>query len=327
MITICVDAMGGDESPELVCEGIAAALDADPELCVLVAGNAEYVEPFCAAHSRAKALVTTEVIEMGDHPAEAVRSKRDSSIVRGCAAVRVGEADGFFSAGSTGAIFAAAATNVGKIRGIKRPAIASTLPGMSGRETLLLDLCANADCRPEMIVQFAQMGAAYARTFMGVAEPRVALLSNGTEETKGSEQALAFHAALAEAVPEFVGNCEGVDILAGTYDVIVCDGFTGNVALKSLEGTAKFLVSRIKAAANASLKTKIGAGLMVGALRSIAGELSGDVKGGAVLLGLKAPVFIGHGSTSVDAIKNGTLAVAAAVRGDLTGRIAETLAK
>ena len=327
MITICVDAMGGDESPELVCEGIAAALEADPELCVLVAGDAAVVEPFCANNARAKALVTTEVIEMADHPADAVRAKRDSSIVRGCAAVRAGEADGFFSAGSTGAIFAAASLNVGRIRGIKRPAIASTLPGASGRETLLLDLGANADCRPEMIVQFAQMGVAYARAFMGVPEPRVALLSNGTEETKGSEQAISFHAALAESVPEFVGNCEGNDILAGTYDVIVCDGFTGNVALKSLEGTAKFIVSRIKDATKSSLKAKMGAGLMIGALRSIAGELSGDEKGGAALLGLKAPVLIGHGSTSVDAIKNGTLATAAAVRGDLVGKIAEELAR
>lgn len=325
MITICVDAMGGDESPEVVCEGIAAALEADPELSVLVAGDAEHVEPFCASHSRARALVTTEVIGMGEHPAEAVRAKRDSSIVRGCAAVRAGEADGFFSAGSTGAIFAAASTNVGRIRGIKRPAIASTLPGITGRETVLLDLGANADCRPEMIVQFARMGVAYSRVVAGVESPRVALLSNGTEETKGSEQVIAYHAALAEAVPEFVGNCEGSDILSGTIDVIVCDGFTGNVALKSLEGTAKFIVSRIKAAAAGSLKVKLGAGLMVGSLRTLAGELSGDEKGGAILLGLKAPVLIGHGATSVDAVKNGTLATAAAVRAGLVARIAEGL--
>ena len=135
MITICVDAMGGDEEPSVVLEGIAAALDADPELCVLVAGNEDVVVPFCANHERAKALVTTEVIEMGEHPADAVRAKKDSSIVRGCAAVRKGEADGFFSAGSTGAIFAAATLGVGRIRGIKRPALATPLPGLDGHPT------------------------------------------------------------------------------------------------------------------------------------------------------------------------------------------------
>lgn len=327
MTTVCVDVMGGDESPEVVLEGIAKALEQDSELEVLVAGPDELVTPFCASHERARALVCTEVIEMDEHPADAVRTKKDSTIVRACAAVRAKEADGFFSAGSTGAIFAAATLGVGRIRGIKRPAIAGVLPGASGRKTTLLDLGANADIRPEMIVQFAAMGRAYARVALGVEQPRVALLSNGSEQTKGSEQAIAFYQALADADPSFVGNCEGTDILAGSYDVIVCDGFTGNVALKTLEGTAKYILSQIKAAVSSSKRASLGALMLKPTLKELAASLSGDELGGAILLGLKAPVLIGHGATSVDAIMNGTLATAAAVRGGLVEKLGQAIAE
>ncbi|MBQ1841160.1 MAG: phosphate--acyl-ACP acyltransferase, partial [Atopobiaceae bacterium] len=199
MTTICVDVMGGDREPEVVLEGIAEALKQDSDLCVLAAGPEDLVVPFCAKHERAKALVCTEAIAMDEHPADAVRAKKDSTIVRGCAAVRKGEADGFFSAGSTGAVFAAATLGVGRIRGIKRPAIAGALPGADGKRTVMLDLGANADIRPEMIVQFAQMGRAYARVVLGVENPKVGLLNNGSEETKGSELALSYHQALAAA--------------------------------------------------------------------------------------------------------------------------------
>ncbi len=326
MTTICVDVMGGDREPQVVLDGIEAALKQDPELSVLAAGPAELVNPFCAAHDRARALECTEAIAMDEHPADAVRAKRDSTIVRGCAAVRAGEADGFFSAGSTGAIFAAATLGVGRIRGIKRPAIAGVLPGVSGGQTVMLDLGANADVRPEMIVQFAQMGRAYARVVLGVDEPRVALLSNGSEDTKGSELALSYHKALAEAGSWFAGNAEGGDLLAGTFDVIVTDGFTGNVALKTLEGTAKYIVSELKRMAGASKRAAVGALILKPALKEMAKTLSGDELGGAILLGVKAPVLIGHGATSVDAVKNGTLATANAVRGGLVDKIAQAIA-
>lgn len=324
MTTICVDAMGGDEEPKVVLEGIARALEADGELSVLVAGDEDVVVPFAASHERARALVSTETIGMDEHPADAVRAKRDSSIVRGCLAVRAGEADGFFSAGSTGAVFAAATLHIGRIKGIKRPAIASSLPGVTGRETVLADMGANADARPDMLVQFAQMGRAYSRVVLGVQEPTVALLSNGTEDTKGSEAVLAAHKALADAGLEwFRGNCEGTDVLAGRYDVIVTDGFTGNVALKSLEGTAKYILSEVRRSVAQSGRSKLGALLLKPALKSVAASLSGDEKGGAVLLGIKAPVFIGHGATSPDAVMNGTLACARAVRAGLVGNVAQ----
>ena len=263
---------------------------------------------------------------MGEHPADAVRAKRDSSIVRGCQAVRSGDADGFFSAGSTGAIFAAATLHVGRIRGIKRPAIASALPGLSGRDTIFCDMGANADARPEMIVQFAQMGRAFSHILLGVEDASVALLSNGSEDTKGSEAALAAHAALAEACGDagwFKGNCEGGDILAGRFDVIVTDGFTGNVALKTIEGTAKFILGRVKGAVEQSTRAKLGAGLLKPSLKALAAELSGDDYGGAMLLGVKAPVLIGHGATSREAVKNGTLACARAVREGLVDKVAQ----
>lgn len=322
MTTICVDVMGADKEPPVLLEGVEAALAADPDLEVLVAGSADVVEPFAASHSRARALVTTEVIAMSEHPANAVRVKKDASIVRAAAAVRAGEADGLFSAGSTGAVLTAATFGVGRIKGIKRPALSLPFPGISGKPTVFLDMGANADVKPDVLVQFAHMGRAYSRAILGVDEPRVGLLCNGSEDTKGSEMALAYHAALEAGDCGFAGNAEGTDLLAGTFDVIIADGFTGNVALKSIEGTGKFVIKRLKAAMGASLGNKIGMALLAKSLKSLAAEMSGDEYGGAILLGLRAPVVKGHGATSARAVCQGTLAAAAAVRAGLTDKIA-----
>ena len=321
MTTICVDVMGSDREPPVLLEGVAKALELDPELKVLVAGDASVVEPFARDHERAEALVTTEVIAMDEHPASAVRKKKDASIVRAASAVRAGQADGLFSAGSTGAVLTAATFGIGRIKGIRRPALTLAAPGISGKKTVLLDCGANADVQPDAIVQFAHMGRAYAQVVLGVEEPRVALLCNG------SELALSYHKALAEGNCGFVGNAEGTDLLAGTFDVIVADGFTGNVALKTIEGTAKFIVSRVKAAAGESKRALLGALMLKPALKTVAGELSGDEMGGAVLLGLRAPVVKGHGSTSAEAVASGTLACARAARGQLCERIAKACEK
>ena len=323
MTRVCVDAMGGDESPEVVCEGIALALQNDPTLTVLVAGTEEIVAPFCDSHDRAVPLIASEVIGMAEHPAQAVRKKKDSSIVRGCAAVRAGDADAFFSAGSTGAVFAAATMGIGRIRGIKRPALSTPLPGLDGHNTVVLDLGANADVRPEAIVQFARMGSAYARSVLGVDDPKVGLLCNGEEDTKGSELALEYHKALAESDCGFAGNAEGSDLLLGDFDVIVTDGFTGNVALKTLEGTAKYIMALLKDRISQSTRAKIGALMLKPTLKDVKDLLSGDAYGGAILLGLKAPVLIGHGATSVQAVASGTAAAAVAVRGGLVEKISQ----
>ncbi len=323
MTTICVDVMGADKEPAVLLEGVAQALEDDPGLEVLVAGAADVVEPFAASRSRARALVTTEVISMSEHPANAVRQKKDASIVRAAAAVRAGEADGLFSAGSTGAVLTAATFGVGRIKGVKRPALSLPFPGVTGKPTVFLDMGANADVKPDVLVQFAHMGRAYSRAILGVAEPRVGLLCNGSEDTKGSEMALAYHAALEAGNCGFAGNAEGTDLLAGTFDVIVADGFTGNVALKSIEGTGKFVLKRLKAAMETSLSNKIGMALLAGSLKSLAAEMSGDEYGGAILLGLRAPVVKGHGATSAQAVRKGTLAAAAAARAGLCEKIAD----
>ena len=323
MTTICVDVMGADKEPAVLLEGVAQALEDDPELEVLVAGDADVVEPFAASHTRARALVTTQVITMSEHPANAVRQKKDASIVRAAAAVHAGEADGLFSAGSTGAVLTAATFGVGRLKGIKRPALSLPFPGISGKPTVFLDMGANADVKPDVLVQFAHMGRAYSRAILGVDNPRVGLLCNGSEETKGSEMALAYHAALEAGNCGFAGNAEGTDLLAGTFDVIVADGFTGNVALKSIEGTGKFVIKRLKAAMGESLTNKIGMALLAKSLKSLAAEMSGDEYGGAILLGLRAPVVKGHGATSAQAVRMGTLAAARAARAGLSQKIAE----
>ena len=323
MTTICVDVMGADKEPAVLLEGVAQALEDDPDLEVLVAGDASVVEPFASSHSRARALVTTEVISMSEHPANAVRQKKDASIVRAAAAVHAGEADGLFSAGSTGAVLTAATFGVGRLKGIKRPALSLPFPGISGKPTVFLDMGANADVKPDVLVQFAHMGRAYSSAVLGVENPRVGLLCNGSEDTKGSEMALAYHAALEAGNCAFAGNAEGTDLLAGTFDVLVADGFTGNVALKSIEGTGKFVIKRLKAAMEASLGNKIGMALLAKSLKSLAAEMSGDEYGGAILLGLRAPVVKGHGATSAQAVRMGTHAAARAARAGLSEKIAE----
>jgi phosphate acyltransferase len=326
MTTICVDVMGADKEPAVLLEGVEGALAADSELEVLVAGAADVVEPFCESHDRARALVCSEVISMSEHPANAVRQKKDASIVRAAAAVRAGEADGLFSAGSTGAVLTAATFGVGRIKGVKRPALALPFPSASGKKTVFLDMGANADVKPEVMVQFAHMGRAYAEVVLGVKDGRVGLLCNGSEETKGSEMALTFHEALANGDCGFAGNAEGTDLLAGTFDVIVADGFTGNVALKSIEGTGKFVLGTLKNAMKGNPKNMLGALMLKGALKGMANELSGYEYGGAILLGLKAPVVKGHGATCADAVRMGTLMAARAARADLSEKIAQACA-
>lgn len=320
MITIAIDLMGSDCDPSVLVEGAMAALAQDPDLSVLFVGSADAV-PKDSDDPRVQTLVSTQVIAMDEHPVEAVRSKKDASIVVAARAVHEGKAEGIFSAGSTGAVLTAATFGIGRIKGVKRPALAVAMPGPDAHKTVFLDLGANADVRPELLVQFAFMGRAYAQTVLGVENPSVGLLCNGSEDTKGSELALAYHTALTQADCGFAGNAESTNILGGGFDVIVTDGFTGNIALKAIEGTAKFIVSQLKLATKSSARAAVGALLLKPALKDVAALLSGDAYGGAVLLGLEAPVIKGHGSTSAEAAKNGVLTAAEAVRGNLVGKL------
>lgn len=333
-VRIIVDVMGGDEKPQVVLDGIDAALAADPAITVIAAGPSELVEPFASSRDRVEPLVAPEVITMEDEPIQAVMRKRKSSIVLACRALKRGEADGFFSAGATGAMTAAAAAYVTPFKyqgedGRKmpiRPCITSALPNRAGGLTVLCDMGANPDVEPHDIVRFAQMGSAYASTVLGIENPRVGLLSNGTEDTKGSHFTKECFPLMKEQVPGFAGNCEGTDLTSGNVDVVVTDGFAGNIALKATEGAAKFLLAELKGALMSSLKGKIAALLVKKALYAIKDKLSGDERGGAILLGIKGVVLIGHGATSVEAVKNGTLAAARAVRSDLVERVAGSMA-
>lgn len=321
---VCVDAVGGDYAPGEVLEGVISALAADPSLQVVLTGPAEIVVPFSQDRERVISRPTTEMILMDDHPATAVRSKNDSSIVVGCRLVREGEADAFFSAGSTGACMAAATLVMGRISGIARPAIATIIPTPT-TPTVLLDVGANADCKPEHLVAFAHMGIAYAQTVLSVSEPAVGLLNIGEEPTKGSALAIEAHRLMRSSVPGFSGNIEGRDVLSGAVDVIVTDGFTGNVALKLLEGTSSALLGQVKEAMTSSLIRRMAAAVLAPSLKSMKARLDPETYGGAPLLGVNGVCIIGHGSSKSGAVAAGVRVAAQAVRGGLTERIASAV--
>ena len=324
-VTISVDALGGDNAPGVVLDGVAQALAADSGLTVILCGPADVVEPFAAAHERCEARPTTEVIAMGEHPANAVRKKKDSSLVVGCRLVKEGAAQGFFSAGSTGACLAAGTLVMGRVKGVSRPALATVIPSPV-RPVVMCDVGANADCKPAYLVQFAQMATVYAEKILGIEQPRVALLNIGEEETKGSQFAQEAYALLAEQLPNFAGNAEGGDILPAKFDVIVTDGFTGNVCLKTIEGTSKTLFKTLKGIMMKTPVTKLGALAIKGGLKELMAQVSPDTYGGAPLLGVKGACIVGHGSSNAFAIKNGVLTAANIVRADVSEIIAQTVA-
>ena len=308
-VRVCVDVVGGDEKPQVVLDGIEAALAADPDIEVLAVGPAEIVNPFAAAHARVEALEAPDVIAMDDDPIRAVMTKRKSSIVLACRAIKKGNADAFFSAGSTGAMTAAATAYVTPFRyqaeGKKqpvRPCLTNALPNRAGGLTVLCDMGANPDVEVDDMVRFAQMGSAYARVVLGIEHPRVGLLANGTEDEKGSNFTKSCFPAMKAAVPGFVGNCEGTDLTSGNFDVVVAT-HVGQHRTQGHRGAAKFLLQELKGVFMSSLGTKIAALLIKKQMREIKAKLSGDAKGGAILLGLRGVVLIGHGATSVEAVK------------------------
>lgn len=324
-VKVVVDAMGGDDAPGVVLEGVGQAVAQDSSLTVILTGPEDVIVPFAAQHGNVIAHPTTEVIGMGEHPAEAVRRKKDSSIVVGCRLVKDGEAGGFFSAGSTGACMSAATLVIGRIKGVKRPAIATVLPSPVAK-VVFADMGANADCKPEYLVQFARMARVYAQVTLGIDNPSVGLLNIGEEETKGSEFAQECHRLMKEHVPNFRGNAEGRALALGGFDVIVTDGFTGNVALKVYEGVGMALLAGLKETIYSTTKSKIGGLLIKDALSKFKDELSADKYGGAQLLGCKGVCLIGHGSSNAQAICSGVLATADAIRQDMPGRLAFALA-
>ncbi|MDH4140203.1 MAG: phosphate acyltransferase PlsX [Coriobacteriia bacterium] len=323
-VVVCVDAIGGDKSPDEILPGAAAAVASDESLRVVLTGPEEVVAPFAESHEHIEAVSTAERIDMDDHPANAVRTKKDSSIVVGCRLVRDGAAHAFFSAGSTGACMAAATLHMGRIKGIQRPAIATILP-TAGTPVVFLDVGANADCKPQHLVQFAHMGSAYAKIVLGAVDPSIALLNIGEEPTKGSQLTQEAYALMSEEVPGFVGNVEGRDIVSGSVDVIVTDGFTGNIALKVLEGLSESLLGQVKDSLTESALNRAAAMVLRPSLTRLRSRLDPDTYGGAPLLGVSGVCIIGHGSSGRSAVAAGIRVAAQAARGGLPSAIGETV--
>ena len=316
MTRVAVDAMGGDRGPEAVIEGALAA-------------RADGIEPviFGEAGLDTRGLelvVTTQVVAMDEKPADVLRTKDDSSLVRAVKSVADGETAAVVSPGNTGAMLAAGLVQIRRLQGVRRPAIAVPIPARNG-PCVLVDAGANADCRPEHLLQFATMGAVFAEEILGIVRPTVRLLSIGEEGEKGNQLTLEAHALLAASDLEFRGNAEGRDILEGAADVLVTDGFTGNVALKTVEGTIRSVLSGLRAEIEASTTTKLGGLLIRPAARRLRARLDPDTYGGAYLLGLKGLVVIAHGNSSPTAIANAIRLAARGVEHDVVGRLAARL--
>jgi glycerol-3-phosphate acyltransferase PlsX len=316
MARIAVDAMGGDRGPNEIVAGALAA-------------RAEGIEPVLfgdpSLDSRGLELrPTTGTIEMHEKPAEAVRSKPDSSLVAAVRAVADGDADAVVSAGNTGAMLAAGLLELRRLPGVMRPAIAVPIPTERG-PSVLLDAGANADARAEHLLQFATMGAVFAHELLGIERPQVRLLSIGEEREKGNQLALEAHELLAASELEFAGNTEGRDLLRGAADVVVTDGFTGNVVLKTLEGTIRTILDALRAEITASPRGKLGGLLIRPAARRLRHRLDPDTYGGAYLLGLRGLAVIAHGNSSQTAIANAVRLAARGVEHDVVARLAARL--
>jgi phosphate acyltransferase len=319
-VRVAVDAMGGDRAPE---EIVAGALEARSERLVPVLfGLDRRVRPL--AHDLAVVHAPT-VVGMDEKPADAARAKRDSSMFAACRAVAEGEADAAVSAGNTGALLAAALLENRRLPEVHRPAIAVPIPSFRG-PSVLIDAGANADARPEHLVQFGHMGAVFAEEILGVRGPGVALLSIGEEPEKGNRLVREAHDALAATTLRFVGNVESRDLLAGAADVVVSDGFIGNVALKALEGTIKTTLGALREEIAATTAGKLGGLLIRPAARRLRHRLDPDTYGGAYLLGLRGLVVSAHGNSSRTAIANAVRLAARGVEGRLVERLEARLA-
>jgi len=306
MLPIALDAMGGDKAPDEIVAGAHRAV-AELGVPVALVGRPEVLEPLAGD---LEIIPASEVIPMSADPGSSVRRMKDSSLVRAAEAVRDGKASAMISAGNTGATMASALLRMGRIKGVSRPAIATPIPVPGHNPTVLLDAGANAECQPEWLLQFAQMGAVFARERYGVTQPRVGLLSIGEEASKGTplvketHELLSSSDALTAAGAVFVGNVEGRDVMTADVDVVVTDGFTGNVVLKTLEGGMRTLVSAIFEAFGTSPETQAASEVLVPALLPLYSTLDPDNTGGAMLLGVDGLCLISHGSSSVTAIVN-----------------------
>jgi glycerol-3-phosphate acyltransferase PlsX len=329
MITVAVDAMGGDHAPRPEVEG---AVDAAREygVRILLVGLGPDLKRELAKHSHRglpiEIVPASEVITMHDSPSQAFRKKRDSSAHVAAKLVRSGQADAWISAGNTGAVMAIARFGLGTLFSVDRPALAALFPTSRGGTAVLLDVGANVDSKPAHLVQFAIMGEIYYRAIFGTRRPKVGLLSIGQEEMKGNELTREVHSRLKKSTLNFAGNIEGRDIFSGSVDVVVCDGFIGNIALKISEGVAQHIVALLKDALQSTLSSQVGYVLSRKAYKDFRRKIDYSEYGGAPLLGVRGVTVIGHGSSNALAIKNSIRVATDLVRGGVNEKIELELA-
>jgi glycerol-3-phosphate acyltransferase PlsX len=316
---IAVDAMGGDHAPGEIVKGAALAAD-EYRLDISLVGIPGSVQPLLDSHPRLQLVPCTQMVAMDEHPAQAIRNKPDSSISVCARMCETGRADGWVSAGNSGAVMAAALLIQGRIKGVDRPALGSIVPTQNGF-AYFLDVGANVDSKPEYMAQFAAMGAVYAREMLGRPTPRVALLSNGEEEGKGDERVRETTKRLKDSLPGFVGNIEPKDIYAARADVVVADGFVGNVAIKMAEATAEFLFRNLREEIPKTLTGKLGGLLIRPGVRQIRDRIDWREFGGAPLLGIDGVAVVAHGRSDARAMKNAIRVTRDAVKNDLVGKI------
>jgi len=323
---IAVDAMGGDHAPAEIVKGAALAAE-EYGLDISLVGIPSAVQSMLdRKHPRVQLVPVTQSIAMDEHPAQAVRNKPDSSIAVCARLCKEGRCDGWMSAGNSGAVMAAALLIQGRIKGVERPALGSIVPTQDGF-AYFLDVGANVDSKPEYMVQFAAMGGVYAREMMGRAKPRVALLSNGEEEGKGDDRVRETTRRLKGSLPGFIGNVEPKDIYSSRADVVVADGFVGNVAIKMAEATADFLFRTLRDEIPKTLQGKLGGLLIRPGVRQIRTRIDWREFGGAPLLGIDGVAVVAHGRSDARAVKNAIRVTRDAVQNQLVGKIRAEVGK
>lgn len=325
MKKIAVDAMGGDNAPQAIVEGVNQALADFSDIEIQLYGDEAKIKTYLKANDRVSIIHTDEKINSDDEPVKAIRKKKQASMVLGAQAVKDGKADAVLSAGNTGALLAAGLLVVGRIKNIDRPGLMSSLPTIDGKGFNMLDLGANAENTAHHLHQYAILGSFYAKNVRGVAHPRIGLLNNGTETTKGdSLRKETFALLAADETLNFIGNVEARDLMNGVADVVVTDGFTGNAVLKSIEGTALGIMEQLKTSIKqAGLRAKLGALLLKNSLYDLKDSLDYSGAGGAVLFGLKAPVVKCHGSSDAKSVYYTIKQIRIMLETDVVGQLVE----
>ena len=327
---IILDAMGGDNSPYAVIDGVALSRKKDMQTQFVIVGNlseiTKYINEKKYDFSDVQIIDAPEVISCEESPTVAIRQKKNSSLVVSFDMLKNDESiDALISTGSTGAILAGGFLKIGRIKGVSRPSLCPVLPTKKGTNVLIIDSGANVDCKPINLCHFAIMGSIYCKELFGIQNPRVALVNVGTEDTKGNELTKETYKLMQKLPINFIGNMEARDTLSGDYDVLVCDGFTGNVLIKSIEGAASFVMKELKTAFKSSFKAKLGAILAMGSLKKLKTKMDYNKYGGSPLLGCNKTIIKSHGSSKADTILAAINLAKSYTNANINGKISDAV--